>query len=395
MTAAADTVSRAGRRVARAGALCAAVGVVGLVIGATLDLDRFFLAYLVAHFYVLSIALGALVLLMISHAMRAGWPTLFRRLIEAMVASLPVLALLFVPLLFGLTRLYPWLRLDTILDPHVRHLVELKASYLDRRWFILRAALFFASWIGTGELLRRASLAADSHPDHPGRRRMYVASAVLLPVVALTLSFASFDWLMSLTPAWYSTMFPVYCFAGGFLGAIAVLTVLTAAADRAGAIPGINPSHYYAFGRLLLAFVIFWAYVAFFQFLLVWMADKPEEAVYYIPRIHGPWHRATVILAVTQFVVPFFALLGYWIKRRRGPLSIVAGYLVVIHYLDVHWLVLPSVSPGPDAWILLDLAAVLALSGITVAFAAARVSGAPLHPLHDPALREALRYDSR
>lgn len=395
MTTDRDIVSRAGRRLVRGGLIAAAVGAIGLLIGALVDLDRFFLAYLTAQTYLVSVALGALLFLMITSAMRAAWPTLLRRLTEAMVASLPILAVLFVPLLFGLGRLYPWLRPETIEGEHARHVVAQEAPYLQRGFFIVRAVVYFAVWIFTGELLRRSSLRADASPTHPGRRQMYVASAALLPVVAITLSFAAFDWLMSLTAAWSSTMFPVYYFAGGFLASLALLTLLTAVADRARAIPGINSSHYYALGRLLLAFVIFWAYVAFFQLLLTWIADKPEESIYYLPRLRGPWRTSTVILAVGQFVFPFFVLLGYGLKRRRAPLAVMGAYLLAVHYLDVHWLVLPGASPGPDARILIDLAALLALSGVTVAFTAARVKGHPLHPLHDPALREALRYHSR
>jgi hypothetical protein len=212
--------------------------------------------------------------------------------------------------------------------------------------------------------------------------------------VGLALSFAAFDWVMTLVPEWYSTMFPVRYFAGGFLGALAGLTVLTAAADRAGLVPGINDSHYYALGRLLLAFVIFWAYTEFFQLMLMWIADKPEEVTFYLARAKGGWLVLSVIVALAQFVIPFFLLLSYDLKRRRGPLTAVAVWLLVAHYLDVHWLVMPSAAPrgAPYHWI--DLGALLAVGGAAVVYGVLRAGGERLYPAHDPALPEAIRYES-
>jgi hypothetical protein len=384
-----------GRRLVRAAAGLAGAGVVLLVLGALLDPGQLFPAYLAAYAYVVSVALGALVFLMIIHAMGAGWPTLIRRLIEAIVATLPILAALFVPLLFGLRTLYPWLRPETIADPRERELVALKAPYLNPGGFVVRAAVFWAVWLLVGHWLRRWSEAQDADPAFAARRRLYALSGILLPLVALCLSFASFDWLMSLTPAWSSTMYPVYFFAGGFLGALALLTVLTAAADRAGLLPGVNPSHYYALGRLLLAFVIFWAYIAFFQLMLIWMANRPDEVTYYLPRAHGAWWAMSVILVVTQFGLPFFLLLNYDLKRRRGPLAVVAAWILAAHYLDAHWLVMPTLRPAGSPLRLVDLGALLAVGGVTVGFGVLRLRGRALVPFHDPALPRALRYDSR
>jgi hypothetical protein len=223
---------------------------------------------------------------------------------------------------------------------------------------------------------------------------MYVASGLLLPLVALALSFAAFDWLMSLQPTWYSTMFPVYYFAGGFLGALSLLTVLSAAADGAGVIRGINSSHYYALGRLLLSFVIFWAYIAFFQLMLIWIANKPEEVTFYLDRIAGGWTAITVVLATAHFVVPFFVLLNYDIKRRRGALTVIAVWLLASCYLDVHWLVAPASRARGSLYNWIDLGALLAIGGITVIYGVYRMRGRALVPIHDPALPRALGYES-
>ncbi len=389
------TTDRRGRGILRVAAAATALGAATLVAWAFVDRRQLFFAYLAAWHYVVSIAVGALVFLMICHAMHAGWPTLLRRLTEAIVATFPILALLFLPLLAGLDVLYPWLRPERIADAHTRALVALKAPYLNLGWFLARTALFFAVWILVGFWLRRWSLASDRAPGEAAAGRMYALSGALLPLVAICLSFAAFDWLMSLTPAWASTMFPVYFFAGGFVAALALLTVLTRAADGAGLIPGIRESHYYALGRLLLAFVIFWAYTAFFQVLLIWIADKPDEVTFYLARLRGGWKAMSALLVLAQFVVPFFALLGYDIKRRRGALAAVAAWLLAAHYLDAHWLVMPAARPAGLPVSLVDLGALLAVGGVAVMYGAHRMRGVGMVPVNDPALPEALRYESR
>lgn len=383
-----------GSEIQRIAAILAVIGALGLAVGAAFDLDRFFLSYLAAYTYVTTVALGALVFLMIGHAMRAGWPTLLRRLTEAITASIPILAVLFIPLLFGLRRLYPWLRIDTIEGEADRELVRAKIAYLEPTGFALRALLYLAIFTGVASLLRRWSQSADAASGARARDRMYVLSAALLPVVALALSFASFDWLMSLLPAWVSTIFPVYVFAGGFVSAIALLTLLTAASDASGAISGIKPSHYYALGRLLLAFTIFWAYVAYFQLMLQWIGNRPDEAPFYLARARGGYLVESIVLVACQFVLPFFLLLPYGIKRRRAPLARVAALILAAHYVDAHWLVLPSASPRVTPIHPLDLAALLALGGVATVFAVRRARGIALVPTHDPALPRALRYDS-
>jgi hypothetical protein len=384
---------RGGARLFRASIVIAIAGAVALVIGALIDARQAMAAYLAAYAYLVTIAFGALIFLMTCHAMRAAWPTLLRRLTEAVVGTLPILAVLFIPIAAGAKVLYPWLHLEAIKDEEARHRIAAKAVYLNLGGFTLRAALYLAVTIFVGYWLRRWSRAADTEPSPRFADRLYAASGVLLPLVALAVSFAGFDWVMTLYPTWYSTMFPVYWFAGGFVAAIALLTVLTAAADRAGLIAGINDSHYYALGRLLLSFVIFWAYVAFFQMMLQWIANKPEEVTFYLARVRGGWVVVSVILVLTQFALPFFLLLSYDLKRRRGPLAAVAAWIVAAHYIDAHWLVMPALRPaGTYRWI--DFAALAALAGVTTAFGVHRLRGSPMVPKNDPALPRALRYES-
>jgi hypothetical protein len=385
---------RGGRRIVAVAGAAAIVGIAVLVAGAFVDTRRTLFAYLTAFSYVVSTAVGALIFLMICHAMHAGWPTLLRRLTEAIVATLPLCAALSVPVLAGLPLLYPWFRPEAIEEERVRQILALRAPYLVPGWFVGRTAIYFAIWIFVGFWLRRWSRAMDRGPDPVAADRMYAMSGVLLPLVGLAVSFAAFDWIMTLMPVWASTMFPVCYFAGGFIGALALLTVLTAAADRARLVPGVNPSHYYALGRLLLAFVIFWAYTQFFQLMLMWIADKPDEVTFYLDRLRGGWAVVTVILVLTQFVVPFFLLLSYDLKRRRGPLAAIALWLVAAHYLDTHWMVVPAARSAGAAGILLDVGALLAVAGVTVVYGVLRLRGVPMVPVHDPALGRAVRYES-
>jgi hypothetical protein len=385
---------RGAGKVVRVSLAATIVGVVTLVVWAFVDPTQLFFAYLAAYNYVVTIALGALVFLMTCHAMHAAWPTLLRRLTEAIVATFPFLLLLFFPLLFGLRELYPWLRPETVADEHVRAIMALRAPYLNVGWFLGRAAFYLVIWIFVGYWLRRWSLAQDRGAGPVAGDRMYAMSGVLLPLVALTLSFAAFDWIMTLLPHWQSTMFPVRYFAGGFIGALALLTVLTSAADKAGLIPGINDSHYYALGRLLLAFVIFWAYTEFFQFLLMWIANKPDEVTFYLARAHGGWLVESVILVIAQFALPFLVLLSYDLKRRRAPLTVVAVWLIAAHYVDVHWTVLPAARPTGSPVSLVDLGALLAVGGATVMYGVYKLRGVRMVPVNDPFLPDALRYES-
>ena len=389
-----NVIFRGGARLLRAALVLAAVGLLGLVIGAFVDRRQLFYAYLTAYAYAVSIAGGALIFLMIGHAMNAGWPVVVRRLTETIAASWPLLALLFIPILFGIHEIYPWARPETLSDEATRGLVHAKRAYLNVPFFVVRSAVYLAVCTGVSVLLRRWSLARDANPETDVTWRLRALSAGALPAVGVTFSFASFDWLMSLTPAWFSTMYPVYWFAGGFVAALALLTVLTFAAQEEGLLPEISLSHYYALGRMLLAFVIFWAYAAYFQFFLIWIANRPDEVTFFVDRVRGSWRTLSVVLVVVQFVAPFFVLLSYRVKHRPPQLAAVAAWILAAHYLDVHWLVMPSARPQtPFHW--LDLAALLAIGGACTAFSVTRLRGRAILPLHDPALPRAVRYESR
>jgi hypothetical protein len=389
-----NVIFRGGARLLRLSLVLAALGVLGLVIGAFVDRHQLFFAYLTAYAYAVSIAGGALIFLMIGHVMGAAWPVLVRRLTETIVASWPLLALLFIPILFGVHVIYPWARPETLSDEATRELVHAKRSFLNVPFFVVRSAVYLGVLTTVSLLLRRWSLQRDMDPRADVEGRLRTLSAGGLPAVALTFSFASIDWLMSLTPTWFSTMYPVYWFAGGFVAALALLVVLTFTAQEEGLLPEVSPSHYYALGRMLLGFVIFWAYVAYFQAFLIWIAHRPDEIAFFVDRVQGPWRVVSIVLVIVQFVAPFFVLLSYRNKRTPPLLATVAAWVLAAHYLDVHWLVMPSARPHtPFHW--LDLAALLAVGGACTAFSVTRLRGRAILPIHDPALPRAIHYESR
>jgi hypothetical protein len=391
------TTFQGGGRLIIAGLVSFAAGLVGLVVGGVTAPRQAFFSYLSAYAFAVSIAVGALIFLMIVHAMNATWPTAIRRIPESITGILPLLALGFIPLVFGLRALYPWAGpLDASLDHETHRLLLHKQSYLKPSAFYVRAAVYFAIWIAIATLLRRWSISADREPARAEerKRRLRVLSALGLPPVAFALTFGSFDWLMSLTPTWYSTMYGVYWFAGGFLTAIALTTLFTWGAQRGGLLERVNSSHYYALGRLLLAFTIFWAYAAFFQFFLIWIADKPAEATWYAVRMAGPWRMYSVGLAIAHFALPFFALLPYGVKRRPAALAGIAAWLVLVHWLDMQWLVMPAARPEGPVIHWLDVAALLCVGGAALAFGTYRLRGEAIIPRNDPALEAAFGYES-
>jgi hypothetical protein len=380
------------RRVALGGAAAAVLGSGALLLGASLDARRACAAYLSAFLFAASAVLGALLLLMIGHVTRARWFVVLRRLNEAVVATLPLVALMFAPLCLGLHLVYPWAQPRRGLPPAVRHAIALRGAWHHPGVVIARSAACLAFWSAVAILLCRWSRRADAHPEEALARRQRTLSAAALPGVFITGTLAAFDWGMSLEPAWHSTAYGVYFLAGGFLSAVALFALSAAAVHRANALPPqVSAGHFGAAGRLLLAAVAFWAYIAFTQFLIVWIADIPDESAFFVHRARGGWGSLSLALAVGQFVLPFFALLFRAVNRRPERLALVAIWLLGMHFLDAAWLVLPSVYPRMNAsWI--DVAALLAVGGACTAYGAARFVSEAAVPVNDPDLLDSLRY---
>jgi hypothetical protein len=354
------------------------VGAAATGFGFTVDKKQAFFSYLAAWNALNSVALGALILLCICYAMGAVWPIAIRGVLEAIVKTIPLLALLFLPILFGLDELYPFMHPERITHQLTRHMLEHKRPWLNAPFFIGRSIGYLAIWSVLAIAVTR-------------RRSTALASGVL-PLLALTLTFASFDWLMALSPYWKSTIFGVYYFAGGFVAALALVIVLVAAARRNGLLTELSRSHFYALGRLLFGFVVFWAYIAFFQFFLIWIANKPNEAAWYLERTRGGFRWVSWFLGIGHFAIPFFLLLPYWTKQRIERLLPIAIWILFAHLLDVHWLIAPA-RHAEHAFSWMDFSSLAALIGLTSAFAIFRLRR--LAATDDPEWERALAYQSQ
>ena len=383
-----------GRRLAGLAAALAALGLgLTFVGGIAFDARRALFSYLVAFVYWLGLALGTLILLGSLHAASARWPVVLRRFLETVPLTVPLFAVLFVPIALGMPLLFPWA------DPHalrgeLARLVEQKAAYLNPSGFLVRAAVYFLVWIVVAHLLRGWSVRQDTVGGITLTRWQRRLGAGSLPFLALTFSFASFDWMMSLDPRFYSTIFGLYWFAGSFMGAFAIAIIAaTATRDDPTAFGHhMNLEHFHSLGKFLLAFLAFWAYVAFSQFMLIWIADIPEEVPWYILRIEGGWRFVGPFLALFHFFVPFFLLLSRDLKRSPRALSWVAAWLLFVHWVDVYWLVMPHLhADGPRPWIF-DLTAFVGVGAAAVAFTVLRMRGAATVPVRDPHLEDSLRY---
>ncbi len=372
------------------------VGLVGLAataIGFVLDPRETLFSYLVGIAYWLGMAVGALMLLAILHASNAKWPVVVRRMLEKMAAACIVFVPLFIPILLGMKQLFVWVSRPANLSEETRALLDHKQAYLNVPFFLLRTAIYFALWAAVAYLLNAWSVRQDTSRDNALTLKQRRLGAFSLPFLGLSITFAAFDWLMSIEPTCFSTIFGVYYFAGGFVGAIALLTLITVLAQGPNLYGSlVSVDHLHNLGNFLFAFVIFWAYIAFSQFMLTWIADLPEEAPWYLVRAAGNWQLIGIALAVGHFLIPFFALLFRRVKRNRRALGVVAAWVLVFHYLDVYWIVMPALHPGSTWPNWTHLTALAGVGGVAVAFTLWMLRGGYTVPVGDPYLTASLRY---
>lgn len=382
-----------GHRLWRVGLVLLIAGAAGCVLGALSDARQALFSYLTAFFFVVTIQVGALFFMLIAQLSAARWSLPFRRLNEAAAASLVVAPLLFLPIVAGASHLYTWV--EEHAPQRVVDFLPGKGLYLNVPAFTARAAIYFVVWLGVALLLRRSSLARERGvaADRPWPPSTVCAAG--LPLIALTFTFAAVDWVMSLEHEWFSSMFGIYCFAGGYVAAIALLTIAAYGAERSGWLAGLlNPWHYHALGRMLLAFTIFWAYIAYFQFFLIYIADRPEEAAYFVRRNAGSWRGFALAFVVFHFALPFLLLLLRGLKLRPGALSALAAWMLFVHYMDVYFLVMPVLHGDGFRPHWLDLAALAAASGAAIVASLWLLRGHPIAPHADPEFAIGVEYRS-
>ena len=382
-----------GRRFGIGAVVVTGVGLLLFALGLLVDPRRAYFSYLAAYAFGLSLALGSLALVMIGHVTGARWFVVLRRLSENVAATLPLFAILFIPVLLGMGELYSWVPPLENVSARTAELIHKKSAYLNVPFFVVRAVIYFAVWIALALILRRWSLRQDEEGGEIHARSMRSLSAGGMIPFALTLSFAAFDWLMSLTPEFISTIFGVYYFAGGILAALALLGALTFSLQRRGDLEDlVAASHYHALGKLLLTFLIFWAYIAFAQALIVWIGDLPSEVPWYIDRATGSLAPLGIVLIIGHFFLPFFLLLSRSLKRRPGFILMVSAWILLMHFVDIYWLVLPVLHPGVLVPHWLDVAALALVAGAMASYGAWRTVRAPLTARGDPYYESSLEY---
>ena len=374
------------------------VGVIGLgagAVGAALNLDQFFRSWLIGFLLCLGLSMGSLALLMLQHLSGGQWGLLGRRVFEAASRNLPIVILIFIPLLFRLPGIYHWA------EPGVTAgdvILQKKAGYLNVPFFIGRAALYFAIWMLCTFLLNKYSAAQDRGEtgiDPADSRQARVVSAPGLLVYALTISFATVDWVMSIDAHWYSTILGLLFMVGQGLTAFAFVIAILALLARTEPIASyITSRHFHDLGKLMFAFVMLWAYLAFSQFLIIWGANLPEEIPWYLERIRGPWGYVSLLLAFGQFVLPFTLLLSRNLKEKPGRLAKVAIGVLVMRLIDLIWLVEPNFDHQgfPIHW--MDVAIPLGLAGIWVFLFVRQLRSRSLLPLNDPFFKKEFAHEA-
>ncbi len=360
-----QTLIAAFDRVQRAALIVGIVGLALCVIGLFIDSTQVMQSYLFAYIYWTGIGLGCLAVLMIQFTVKATWGLAIRRVLEAGALTIPLMAALIIPVLIGMRALYPWARPEVVAGDA---LLQQKSVYLNVPFFIVRTIIYFVVWSGLVVALRRLSRREDSERDHGLFQRLQNLSIVGLLAFTLTATFAMIDWVMSLEPEWSSTIYAAMVVMGGLLAAFALVMALVVRLRDYEPLSGfVTPGVLNDLGNLLLSGLLMWAYLAFSQFLVIWTGNLSDEIPWYLRRLAGGWQALALIIVGLHFVVPFVLLLSRQVKRSARTLGFVAALLVMMHLVDVFWLVVPALRPNGFALTWTDVAAPIGIGGLWVA----------------------------
>jgi hypothetical protein len=368
------------------------IGIVLLVasiLGGIFSPDQFYHSYLLGYIFVLNITLGCFALVMVQHLSGGNWAVVSRRMLEAGMMTLPVMAILGIPILIGMPSLYVWTHPDIVATDRV---IRDKTLYLNQAFFIARYIGYFVIWSVIAFFLRKWSIEQDATGDPAIGRKLQRLSGGGLVVYGITLTFAVTDWIMSLVPHWFSTIFGMIFMCGEGLSAFCfVVAILWWMMQREPLRSIISRKQMIDFGNLMLAFVILWTYMSFSQFLLIWSGNLPEEITFYVPRFQFGWEIVGILLLVFHFFVPFFLLLSRDIKGKIVRVGTLAIALEAFRWIDIYWMVAPAQHAHLYlSW--MDIALPLGIGGIFLAAWAWNLQKQPLLPLRDPLLHQALTY---
>ncbi len=362
-----------------------ALGVAALLV----PFEHFIRSYVTGFAFALSLSLGALFFVILQHLTRSGWSVTVRRLAEVMAGAVLPLALLYIPVILGMQALYPWAGEGS------GDFSAGKQAWLSPTFVIVRAGICFGTWILLSRFYLRNSTRQDESGDVDLSRRMQKFSPVAMILYAITVTLFSFDLLMSLDPHWFSTIYGVYYFSGALLSFFAFVILMVFFLKRSGRLAhAVTVEHYHDLGKQLFGYIVFWAYIAFSQYMLIWYANIPEETQWYLLRQQGGWEDFGMLLLIGHFLLPFLILLPRGMKRKPGVLAAISFWVLLMHMIDLHWLIAP-VGHGGASHAYFGLTEILCVAGLTALFLAAivfKLSGVSLIPSKDPRLPESLAF---
>src|SRR5258706_1868043 len=381
------------RKISQRSLVIGGIFAVTAVVLAFIRPQEFYRAYLLGFMCWLGVALGSMAILMIRHLAGGGWGTVIRRILGAAMRTLPLLALLFIPVIFGIRHLYIWAQpLTNIEDKHLReHLEQITQTYLTVNGFIIRAIFYFAVWNVLSFLLSKWSKETDrpGAPDNTGRFKAVAGPGLIL--LGGSLSFAAIDWVMSLDPSWISTIFGLVILIGGVLAAMCFAVVVERILyDYKPMSEMLKPDFVHDHGKWMLAFTMVWAYFNFSQWLIIWAGNLPAEITFYLRRLDGGWIAIGLILILLGFVVPFATLLSRPFKRDIRRLAWLAAWLLLIRYLDLFWIIEPNFSKTLTVTVA-DIVVPVAIGGIWLWYFFRNLASLPLLPAYNPDAHEVLQ----
>ncbi|PIE24303.1 MAG: quinol:cytochrome C oxidoreductase [Planctomycetota bacterium] len=374
----------------------------GLAMGSEGGVKHFYFSYLIGYGLILSLSLGGLFFVLIHHVTKAGWSVVVRRVAEMMAGNFPLLAILslpiVVPALLGNNILYRWADQEALHAAH-DNLTLMKVGYLNGGFFVLRIALYFAVWIFLSRLFVGSSVKQDADGARAMTAKMEKWSAPGLILFALTTTFAAFDLFMTLDPHWFSTIFGVYYFGGSVLAFFAFMILALLIIQKLGLLTHmVSREHYHDLGKYLFAFTFFWSYIAFSQYMLIWYGDIPEETGWFLRRQTHGWEIVSLVLVFGHFLIPMLGLVSRHVKRNRATLAFWAVWSIVMHWVDLYWLIVPEMADHSATthahWHFAPFEALIPLGmlGIFIAGFVWNGLSVSLVPERDPRLGESLAF---
>jgi len=365
------------------------VGAIALalsVLGYFSNNKQFFFSYLTSFAFWASLGLGGLFFTMLHHISGAKWSTAILRIPQAAMSVLPILFLLFIPIIFGIKELYEWSSAEALAHNSI---LQGKAAYLNSTSFIVRTVIFFGAWTILTFLVNKYSRLQDEGVNTT--KQLRIVSAPGMFVFALTISFASFDWLMSLDPMWYSTIFGTYYFSGSFVIVLAFMILIASFIKNNDALKDkIGSAHFSDLGKLFFGFIVFWAYIGGAQYFFIWYANIPEETVWFLHRWVGSWKTVSLLLIFGHFLIPFISLIFYNTKRNQKLLIFFAIWIFIFHYIDMYWLTGPVNHHGAAHFSWMDITTFIGIGGLFVGLFWNNFTSKAVIPINDPNLEASI-----